>query len=558
MWSPSRRDLHLPEEQISTRIQFLYYKGGALDVALDHFERNAASIFSKWQFKPRADPDVLPSRPPSDSLPRKDFLRKQVTIPLAAVTELTESLLHHLTLVSDRVKSGETFEKSDHVRNNQHEGFAAMPKQATSGIVTVQPSIEEYPSAKSLRKQSQSSLGRYFRHRSAPGAASPAPSTNAPSSDSYPDSEMVDLMAETDLTAIQPPYTETIASAASRHGSSDQTSPSEESFETPPSTPSRSRYAGIGLGITNTIPLDPVLMNIRTNPNVAKVQSRGTGGLPPSSTSNRQPRSATDHSRKLGQEPSSSKKRPYPESEPMKPPATRRVSREKRSDQNPVSFAVPTPPPDNYDFMERSMSASRSFDNIPSVSTSFTSHSTAWTSPDVSFHADSMVTSFESTTEDTDTTARPNEDYPYGRNRYKPNMSWLKSVDEPRVGVVTEMQAGAEPTDVATVRSDVPSALRVSDDSRSDVATFGTHSNSSRTNRDDVMRDAPVMASNMNFERITNIGKPDLVKDPSYKTPPAQINNLPEPNYLPSRHRDLRHRLVSDSPFCMFFPYWFG
>lgn len=114
-WSPSRRNPDRPEEKISTFIQFLYFRDGALDTAIHNFEQNAANIHSEWQYKPKADPDVIPGRERSKHGSRETFLRKRDSLPEAAVKELRDSLLHNLWLIVERVKSGEKFSKSGSV-----------------------------------------------------------------------------------------------------------------------------------------------------------------------------------------------------------------------------------------------------------------------------------------------------------------------------------------------------------------------------------------------------------------------------------------------------------
>ena len=111
LWSPSRSDQHKLEEKISNMIQFLYFKDGALDVAIKNFEGNAVNIQSEWVYKPRADADVIPNRGVSKHQKRETFLQKRGDLPAPAVKELTESLLHHLLLIVDRVKSGDRFSK---------------------------------------------------------------------------------------------------------------------------------------------------------------------------------------------------------------------------------------------------------------------------------------------------------------------------------------------------------------------------------------------------------------------------------------------------------------
>ena len=110
-WSPSRRDPNCLEDQILKWIQFLYWNGGALGYAVEEFESNAVKIHSQWQFKPRGDADVLPSREAPQSALRHDFLHKRVELGEAAVKELTESLRDHLSHVVGRVRNGENFPK---------------------------------------------------------------------------------------------------------------------------------------------------------------------------------------------------------------------------------------------------------------------------------------------------------------------------------------------------------------------------------------------------------------------------------------------------------------
>lgn len=101
------------------------------------------------------------------------------------------------------------------------------------------------------------------------------------------------------------------------------------------------------------------------------------------------------------------KKRPCSDVQPMKPPPMRRLSREKFNVHNDRNTAAPTPPPEAYGFLSRSRDMSGSFDNISTISSSITSASPAWTSPNTSFCTESLATSFDSTAQETDTTIRP-------------------------------------------------------------------------------------------------------------------------------------------------------
>ena len=108
--SPSRRDLSRTEDRIVVCMQFLYWKkDGSLGYAIDQFEKHAATVYSHWQFKPRGEQDVVPTREGSKSGPKKDFLHRQAPLGESAVKDLTESLWSNLSQIAERVKKGEKF-----------------------------------------------------------------------------------------------------------------------------------------------------------------------------------------------------------------------------------------------------------------------------------------------------------------------------------------------------------------------------------------------------------------------------------------------------------------
>lgn len=108
-WSPSRRDPNRLEDRILARIQFLYFKGGALALAIGDFEKRAITLYSEWRYKPRGESSVLPSREPGDSALRRDFLHRRDPPEEAGIKMLTETLLLCLDQMSERVRSGEKF-----------------------------------------------------------------------------------------------------------------------------------------------------------------------------------------------------------------------------------------------------------------------------------------------------------------------------------------------------------------------------------------------------------------------------------------------------------------
>ncbi len=110
-WSPARDSrLERVEEQIVSRLKFLFFKHkGALYYVLDLFKKRALEVHSQWQFKPLADPDLLPTRPAAESALRRDFLRKRPYFSDEVVAELTQSLLRFVSDVADEVKSNANY-----------------------------------------------------------------------------------------------------------------------------------------------------------------------------------------------------------------------------------------------------------------------------------------------------------------------------------------------------------------------------------------------------------------------------------------------------------------
>lgn len=109
VWSPSRRDRNRVEDQILACMQFLYFREGALRYAINQFEQHALTVYTQWQFKPHAEPDVLPSREAAQSVLKQDFLHKREVPEERVVQELTQSLWNSVSQIAERVKKGEKF-----------------------------------------------------------------------------------------------------------------------------------------------------------------------------------------------------------------------------------------------------------------------------------------------------------------------------------------------------------------------------------------------------------------------------------------------------------------
>lgn len=335
-YSPSKRNMSLAEEKILVLIQLLYFRGGALAYAIENFEKNAAQIISRWQFKPHGEPDVLLSLEVSKSTLKQDFLKKRPALSQKAITELTENLKHFLSLTADRVQAGEKFPRSVKIEDQPI------------------PTNESSPTKPNLSKR-QSSLAPWLRSRSEPGPAKGEvlPAQQPSSSDDYPDHEMAELMVNSDAvdTSLAVPTQAAYARKAGESTKLEQRSSSEETFETPPSTPPRRKNSSFG--------------------------------------------------------PFADRKRLHPDS--MQAPPSRNVSRKisnEKSAQESIYQHYPGQVAQNKGSESESARLLGSFDNTASISSSMTSASSAWTSPNTSFSARSLATSFDASVDGTDTTIR--------------------------------------------------------------------------------------------------------------------------------------------------------
>ncbi len=250
-WSPSKRDPNRVEDKILAFIQFLYFKKppqeGALDYALNIFEKDIVQIISNWQFKPRGEPDVLPSLEASKSALERDFLKKRPIFSEKEITELTERLEHCLSLTVDQVKARKEFPKS--VKPEGKKSHSCFRLGLAETLLDNPIPTNEISPAKPNRSKRQSSLATWLRSKSEPGPAKGGipPAQHPPSSDDYPDYEMVELMADADAmdTSSAVPTQAADTRKAGKPANLEQSSSGEETFETPPTTPPRRKTSTV-------------------------------------------------------------------------------------------------------------------------------------------------------------------------------------------------------------------------------------------------------------------------------------------------------------------------
>lgn len=109
-WSPSLARPDSVEDRIRFRIKFLYFKDkNALNHVLHDFDKHANELCSKWQYKPKGQRDVIPSRPPPESAVRRDAFLKRDSHRAEALEEMMQCLDHLTRDVVDRVKNKELF-----------------------------------------------------------------------------------------------------------------------------------------------------------------------------------------------------------------------------------------------------------------------------------------------------------------------------------------------------------------------------------------------------------------------------------------------------------------
>ena len=109
LWSPSRNTHKSIESQIYSVVQFLYWRKGKAEGALNHavaeFEENARR---EWIAKPRAEFGVIPSRNNRATAQQDTFLKRR-DISTEKAAELAETFLSVLKSVADQVNAGAAY-----------------------------------------------------------------------------------------------------------------------------------------------------------------------------------------------------------------------------------------------------------------------------------------------------------------------------------------------------------------------------------------------------------------------------------------------------------------
>ncbi|KAL8961899.1 MAG: hypothetical protein Q9193_001615 [Seirophora villosa] len=99
--SPAKRDQGRPEEQVLSRLRWLFFhdrknKQAATAHAIKCFEDFAPKLLAGWVAKPQADIDVLPTRTRSSTKRHNDFLFRRPTLSEDQASDLMQALLRYL------------------------------------------------------------------------------------------------------------------------------------------------------------------------------------------------------------------------------------------------------------------------------------------------------------------------------------------------------------------------------------------------------------------------------------------------------------------------------
>ena len=357
-WSPSCAGKTTDKGTILRKMRFLYYRHRkALDDSVTCFKEEAGTIFSDWKFKPRADLNVIPSCASSKSaVPNTSFLKKRDLDEPAAVLEVTARLLHILTNVVESVTTGK-----EHGTDSKSLGVISqgLPPNIPDVEATKFTEISyetKLPKPKSSKASQQSTLSKFGF-----GIRETVVKPDPPSSDEYKCDQATTAILEDFSFASTSLFDNAQSGKVYRPNVKPEYSRrSTESSKTAPSTPILS-YADVREPVTKASEHES---NFGLGKSLAQNTSIVTSGL------RNVPR-----------------KRSHPESAPR--PMPHKVSREGTMRQ--VSGS-------GHSFFQAGgvSNTAQSFESVTSVPSSMASNSTTQTTPNTSFTADSMATSFSS------------------------------------------------------------------------------------------------------------------------------------------------------------------
>ncbi|KAL8935625.1 MAG: hypothetical protein Q9216_005331, partial [Gyalolechia sp. 2 TL-2023] len=134
--SPAKRDRDRPDEQVLSRLRWLYYHDlrnnqAATHYAIKCFEQLAPKLLAGWVAKPLADQDVLPTRTRSATARHQEFLFQKPTPSDSQASDLMRALIRYLDEAIEGTKKGAMFAIEE---ESQGHDSGIVDRSATPGV----------------------------------------------------------------------------------------------------------------------------------------------------------------------------------------------------------------------------------------------------------------------------------------------------------------------------------------------------------------------------------------------------------------------------------------
>lgn len=425
-WSPSKVVEPKLGDQVLSRLKYLNYQDkDGLQKAVQDFEKKAIekTMRSQWVQKPLADPDVLLRRQPSRRLQNTSTALSHSSITAAMAAELMESLLQILTLAVDQAKLKNKATRNSHsvARLSWFDSFRSCVSKSNSftgsdSLEGQRPLVTSPPKTRP-RNSKQSQLDCYFTHKkeSEPDLRTKLfyPANNRPSSDEYdPGAGISKLMEDESMEdVIMHDDTDEERNNEGNAWNNDLTEDDDRFLEAP-YTPSKIKRSRTGLWSghdDNTAESEilcrkqPDLIPLAYQSQASKKRTSGNSMRPPVS------KKAT-----LGiLEPQTPIIYHVNHLSPIEAPKLEPPRLEAGKARSSVSANFPLPIPEQTRTFLNEPRASISFETNTSFTSSVaTSTNQIWT-PNTSFPANSVGTSFDSSADTTDVSHSFLEQWPY-------------------------------------------------------------------------------------------------------------------------------------------------
>ncbi|KAL8973519.1 MAG: hypothetical protein Q9197_002229 [Variospora fuerteventurae] len=245
--SPAKRNRDRPEEQVLSRIRYLFYhdknhKQAATADAIKGFEDFAAELLTGWVAKPQADRDVLPTRTRTGTACHHEFLFKKPSLSEEHASDLMQTLLRYLDEAAEGIRKGPIEEESQKDLD-PHGLHRETPKNYETQSLRRSSRTSSSKTVRKVRIPSENGDTKPYSSQS-DNADLPSPRLQLPSSDDYNvDDSLFDDVKMHDApqdTTPSKPFSTAIEHNCDAVSLGSQDSDSvEEHYHTPPDSPSK-------------------------------------------------------------------------------------------------------------------------------------------------------------------------------------------------------------------------------------------------------------------------------------------------------------------------------